>query len=82
MLHVSGQSSGQTFLETVGSEFATWVGLQITKAFAQSAVDPGVRTDYRRLLATSSARSIAVENENDAEDVAWNKPEAQAKGIE
>ena len=29
MLHVSGQSSGQTFLKTVGSEFATWVGLQI-----------------------------------------------------
>src|SRR5208283_10552 len=29
MLHVSGLSSGQTFLKTVGSEFATWVGLQI-----------------------------------------------------
>jgi len=29
-----------------------------------------------------SARSIGVENANDAGEVACNKPEAQAKGIE
>ena len=29
-----------------------------------------------------SARSIAVENANDVGEVACNKPEAQAKGIE
>ena len=28
-----------------------------------------------------SARSVAVENANDAGEVACNKPEAQAKGI-
>jgi hypothetical protein len=59
MLHVSGQSSGQTFLKKVGSEFATWVSLQIMKAFAQPAVDPGARTDYRRLVASFTTTKCA-----------------------
>jgi len=33
-------------------------------------------------LSYDSAESIAVENANDARDVACNKPEAQAKGLE
>jgi hypothetical protein len=33
-------------------------------------------------ISYSSAGSIAVENTNDAGEVACNKPEAEAKGIE
>ena len=46
-------------------------------------VDERVRSlSHRGAVSYYSAGSIALENANDAGEVACNKPEAQAKGIE
>ena len=55
---------------------------QIMSSWQIAGLKQQVKMADRDIAYFYSARSIGVENANDAGEVACNKPEAQAKGIE